>query len=239
MSSRCRPSKPAGSQGYATVMSVWRSICSTGNHRKPGLLDQLAKDVGLSRSVFVERFSHFVGQPPMQYLAEWRMQIAAGLLTQSSDNVARVAAAVGYESEAAFSRAFKKGRGHAARNMAARADHAIRPAAINAIALDNRLVLPHASPDRRIGFVEARDHFARAALTCDPTEIVVLVQRPQILVGDEHAEPVRRHAAADKAVLARGQLIASIHRAVGVLHRVAALVAEAPMRAVALDVQAR
>ena len=44
----------------------------------------------------------------MQYLAEWRMQIAAGLLSQSSDNVARVAAAVGYESEAAFSRAFKK-----------------------------------------------------------------------------------------------------------------------------------
>ena len=79
-----------------------------GKPSHPWSLDQLAKEAGLSRSVFVERFSHFVGQPPMQYLAEWRMQIAAGLLTQSSDNVARVAAAVGYESEAAFSRAFKK-----------------------------------------------------------------------------------------------------------------------------------
>ena len=79
-----------------------------GNPSRAWTLEQLAKDVGLSRSVFVERFSHFVGQPPMQYLAEWRMQIAAGLLTQSSDNVASVAAAVGYESEAAFSRAFKK-----------------------------------------------------------------------------------------------------------------------------------
>jgi AraC-like DNA-binding protein len=71
-------------------------------------LDLLVKEVGLSRSAFVERFSHFVGQPPMQYLAEWRMQIAAGLLTQGSDNIARIAEAVGYESEAAFSRAFKK-----------------------------------------------------------------------------------------------------------------------------------
>jgi AraC-like DNA-binding protein len=79
-----------------------------GNPSRAWTLDQLVKEVGLSRSTFVERFSHFVGQPPMQYLAEWRMQIAAGLLAQGSDNVARVAAAVGYESEAAFSRAFKK-----------------------------------------------------------------------------------------------------------------------------------
>jgi len=71
-------------------------------------LDQLAKEVGLSRSSLAERFSHFVGRPPMQYLAEWRMQIAAGMLANGSDNVARIAEAVGYESEAAFSRAFKK-----------------------------------------------------------------------------------------------------------------------------------
>lgn len=79
-----------------------------GNPSRAWTLDQLVKEVGLSRSSLVERFSHLVGQPPMQYLAEWRMQIAAGLLAQGSDNVARVAAAVGYESEAAFSRAFKK-----------------------------------------------------------------------------------------------------------------------------------
>jgi AraC-like DNA-binding protein len=79
-----------------------------GSPSRAWTLDQLVKEIGLSRSAFVERFSHLMGQPPMQYLAEWRMQIAAGLLTHGSDNLARVAAAVGYESEAAFSRAFKK-----------------------------------------------------------------------------------------------------------------------------------
>jgi len=83
--------------------------------------------------------------------------------------------------------------------------------------------------------LEAGDHFARAALACDPAEIVVLVERAEILIGHQHAEPVRRHAAADEAVLARGQLVAPIHGAIGVLHRVAAFVAETPMRAVALD----
>jgi AraC-like DNA-binding protein len=55
-----------------------------------------------------ERFMHFVGQPPMQYLTQWRMQVAAGLLTSGASNIAAIAEDVGYESEAAFSRAFKK-----------------------------------------------------------------------------------------------------------------------------------
>jgi AraC-like DNA-binding protein len=63
--------------------------------------------VGLSRSVLAERFAELVGQPPMQYLALWRMQLASGLLIEGG-HVAAVAAAVGYESEAAFSRTFKK-----------------------------------------------------------------------------------------------------------------------------------
>jgi AraC-like DNA-binding protein len=63
--------------------------------------------VGLSRSVFAERFTEIVGQPPMQYLSLWRMQIASRLLADGG-HVAEVASAVGYESEAAFSRAFKK-----------------------------------------------------------------------------------------------------------------------------------
>ena len=80
-------------------------------HGRPGFawtLEQLAREVGLSRSALAERFTHFVGQPPMQYLANWRMQVATGLLANGSDNVAQVAFAVGYESEAAFSRAFKR-----------------------------------------------------------------------------------------------------------------------------------
>jgi AraC-like DNA-binding protein len=71
-------------------------------------IEDLAKDVGLSRSVLAERFADLVGMPPMSYLARWRMQIASGLLSGGSTNIATVAAEIGYGSEAAFSRAFKK-----------------------------------------------------------------------------------------------------------------------------------
>ena len=71
-------------------------------------IEELAKDVGLSRSVLAERFANLVGMPPMQYLAKWRMQIASGLLSGGSAIIATVAAEIGYGSEAAFSRAFKK-----------------------------------------------------------------------------------------------------------------------------------
>ena len=72
-------------------------------------LAQLATEVGTSRSVLAERFAQFVGHPPMQYLAQWRMQLATRLLAEpGARKVAAVAEAVGYESEAAFSRAFKK-----------------------------------------------------------------------------------------------------------------------------------
>ena len=80
-------------------------------HEHPGeawTLEKLAKDVGLSRSALAERFAHFVGAPPMQYLARWRMQVAARLLADGRAKVSSVALQVGYDSEAAFSRAFKK-----------------------------------------------------------------------------------------------------------------------------------
>jgi AraC-like DNA-binding protein len=70
-------------------------------------VERLAQLVGVSRSVFAERFTAMVGQPPMQYLALWRMQLASRLLIEGG-HVSGVASAVGYESEAAFSRAFKK-----------------------------------------------------------------------------------------------------------------------------------
>ena len=70
-------------------------------------IEELAREVGVSRSVLAERFTAFVGIPPIQYLAKWRMQIAAGLLSGGA-NMATVAAEIGYGSEAAFSRAFKK-----------------------------------------------------------------------------------------------------------------------------------
>jgi AraC-like DNA-binding protein len=71
-------------------------------------LEELARHVGLSRSGFADRFASFVDMSPMQYIARWRMQLAAALLEQSSVSIAQAAAEVGYESEAAFNRAFKK-----------------------------------------------------------------------------------------------------------------------------------
>jgi AraC-like DNA-binding protein len=85
---------------------------------EPWTVERLARDVGMSRSVLAERFTHFLGQPPMQYLAQWRMQIAAGLLQRGGQKLAAVALAVGYDSEEAFSRAFKKLAGVAPRSWA-------------------------------------------------------------------------------------------------------------------------
>ncbi|MGD9536768.1 MAG: AraC family transcriptional regulator [Alphaproteobacteria bacterium] len=79
-----------------------------GDTARDWTIEELARDVGLSRSVLAERFALLVGMPPMHYLAKWRMQIAAGLLSNGNPNIASVAAEIGYGSEAAFSRAFKK-----------------------------------------------------------------------------------------------------------------------------------
>jgi AraC-like DNA-binding protein len=71
-------------------------------------LPELAHEAGASRSVLAERFAHFVGHPPMLYLTRWRMQLAASRLAAAAEPVSAVASEVGYESEAAFCRAFKK-----------------------------------------------------------------------------------------------------------------------------------
>jgi len=68
----------------------------------------LAREAGASRSVLSERFTHLIGQPPIEYLANWRMQLAAERLRNTADSLAAIAANVGYESEAAFNRAFKR-----------------------------------------------------------------------------------------------------------------------------------
>jgi len=79
-----------------------------GDPAHPWTLDELAAGVAMSRSVFADRFTTLVGQPPMQYLAHWRMQLAAGRLAVGNAKVAAIAEQVGYESEEAFSRAFKR-----------------------------------------------------------------------------------------------------------------------------------
>jgi AraC-like DNA-binding protein len=80
-------------------------------HARPAhdwTIDDLAREAGMSRSVLAERFAKLVGSPPMHYLAKWRMQVASELLASGKTSLARIAAEVGYASEASFSRAFKK-----------------------------------------------------------------------------------------------------------------------------------
>ena len=80
-------------------------------HARPAhawTLEELASEAAASRSALADRFTQIVGCPPIQYLTQWRMQIAAKRLTDPGVKVAAVAHDVGYESEAAFSRAFKK-----------------------------------------------------------------------------------------------------------------------------------
>jgi AraC-like DNA-binding protein len=71
-------------------------------------VEELGRRVGLSRSALHERFAEITGQPPMQYLANWRIQLGAALLRNTSTTVAAAAQEVGYESEATFTRAFKR-----------------------------------------------------------------------------------------------------------------------------------
>jgi AraC-like DNA-binding protein len=75
---------------------------------RPWTLPELAAEAGTSRTVLSERFSHFLDEPPLTYLARWRLQLAARRLQMTHDNIVQIALDVGYESEAAFNRAFKR-----------------------------------------------------------------------------------------------------------------------------------
>ena len=76
-------------------------------------VDDLGREVGLSRSALADRFIRLIGVPPMHYVASWRMEVAAQKLRNTNASLAQVAEIVGYDSEAAFSRAFKKAFGTA------------------------------------------------------------------------------------------------------------------------------
>lgn len=80
-------------------------------HRRiahPWTIASLADEVGISRSALVDRFTRYLSEPPMAYLTRWRLQLAARSLERTSRGVAEIAGDVGYESEAAFNRAFKR-----------------------------------------------------------------------------------------------------------------------------------
>jgi AraC-like DNA-binding protein len=75
---------------------------------RPWTLANLAKEAGISRSVLAERFHHYLGEAPISYLTRWRLQLGAQMLQSTSYGVAQIASEVGYESEPAFNRAFKR-----------------------------------------------------------------------------------------------------------------------------------
>ena len=80
-------------------------------HRQPAhswSLEELAREAGVSRSALTERFTRYLGIAPMSYLTEWRLELGAEALRTTSRSVQNVALEVGYESEAAFNRAFKR-----------------------------------------------------------------------------------------------------------------------------------
>lgn len=75
---------------------------------EPWTVDALGREAGLSRSALAKRFTEILGMPPMHYLANWRIHVAAHELINSNKSIVRIAEEVGYESEAAFTRAFKR-----------------------------------------------------------------------------------------------------------------------------------
>ncbi|BAV34685.1 AraC family transcriptional regulator [Sulfuricaulis limicola] len=109
---RCIDALPADRKGWlagARDRFVGRALSLM--HARPAhdwTVDELARKVGLSRSALAQRFTDFLEQPPMQYLARWRLQVAAHELLNGNKSLAAVAEQVGYDSEAAFNRAFKR-----------------------------------------------------------------------------------------------------------------------------------
>jgi len=109
---RYADSLPEGQTGWLAGLRdpyVSRALARLhGRIDSPWTVDELGREVGLSRSALADRFTRLIGMPPMQYLANWRMEVAAQKLRDTHAPMARIALDVGYDSEAAFTRAFKR-----------------------------------------------------------------------------------------------------------------------------------
>ncbi|HXF86771.1 MAG TPA: AraC family transcriptional regulator [Xanthobacteraceae bacterium] len=103
---------PAGSKGWFAALNdpvVSRALQLL--HAEPGhrwTLDEIAKRIGSSRTVLSDRFKALLGRPPIEYLANWRIQLAAERLRVGHESIPSIATSIGYKSEAAFNRAFKR-----------------------------------------------------------------------------------------------------------------------------------
>jgi AraC-like DNA-binding protein len=108
----------AGSGWLSALSDAHMSVAITHMHQAPGYpwtLQSLAQRVGLSRSVFALRFRATVGATPMEYLTRWRMLLAADRLRNSPEGLSAIAQSLGYESESAFSKAFRRVMGRSPR----------------------------------------------------------------------------------------------------------------------------
>jgi AraC-like DNA-binding protein len=127
------PSDQVGWLAGVRDAAVGRALSLIHEHpAEAWTLERLGEEAALSRSVLHQRFVHFIGQPPMQYLAQWRMQLAAGRLRDSDAKVVEIALGVGYENAAAFARAFKRavGASPGAWRRERRRPHPEEPAAV-------------------------------------------------------------------------------------------------------------
>jgi AraC-like DNA-binding protein len=108
---------PAGQTGWLAGLrdvSVARALALMhGDIARAWSVDELGREIGLSRSALAEKFTRLIGMAPIHYLTHWRMQVAAQKLKETNASLAQIADAVGYDSDAAFSRAFKKAFGQA------------------------------------------------------------------------------------------------------------------------------
>lgn len=103
------PAAQTGWLGALQDRQIGRAIAAI--HREPArpwTVSTLAAEVGMSRSAFAARFTQLVGEPVMHYLARWRMHVAMNWLREETFGVGEMASRLGYRSEAAFSRAFKR-----------------------------------------------------------------------------------------------------------------------------------
>lgn len=104
-------SHPREQRAWASLGDPYVARALALLHERPAhrwTTDALAAEIGLSRSAFAERFTRAVGEPPMRYLARRKLELAAALLRESTLPIARIAYDIGYESEAAFNRAFRR-----------------------------------------------------------------------------------------------------------------------------------
>jgi pimeloyl-ACP methyl ester carboxylesterase/AraC-like DNA-binding protein len=144
---------PASAKGWLrglTDPAVSKALSIIHNRYAEDLdVEGLAREAGVSRTVLGERFGELLGEPPMKYCARWRMRMAANMLREGKENTANIDYSVGFNSEAAFNRAFKREFGEPPATWRRRIEEKER---VEAAALKKREL-----PPQKISYCKARD----------------------------------------------------------------------------------